>query len=88
MAGGVIFAARESAAMFSSVDTTVDCSVVVPTRVIDTGQVAGRPAAMSAFAVSSMELTAESRTRVRLSAYCDQSIRVSPQVTTATSRLV
>src|SRR5512144_2765255 len=87
MAGGAILPARASAAMFSSVDTTVACSVVVPTRVIDTGADAGRPAATSALAMSSIEFTAESRTSVRLSAYWPQSILTSPQVTTATSRL-
>ena len=36
-AGGAIRAARASAPMRASVETTVSCSVVVPTRVIATG---------------------------------------------------
>ncbi len=87
IAGGVIPAARASAAIRSRVDTTVACSVVVPTRVMDTGVLAGRPASTSALAVSAMVPTADRRTRVRLSAYWLQSILTSPQVTTATSRL-
>ena len=63
------------------------CSVVVPTRVIDTGVSAERPASTSALAMSAIELTADSSTRVRSSAYCDQSILASEQVTTAISRL-
>ena len=40
-AGGAIRAARASAAMCSSVEVTVACSVVVPTRVIATGVCGG-----------------------------------------------
>ena len=39
--------------MFSSVETTVVCSVVVPTRVIATG-VSARPASIRAPAISAM----------------------------------
>src|SRR3954452_11131050 len=84
-AGGDIRAARASAAIRSSVEATVACSVVVPTRVIATGVCALRPAATSALAMSPIWPTAESSTRVRLSAYWLQST-LSPQVTTATSR--
>ena len=67
-------------------ETTVSCSVVVPTRVIATGVSALRPASTSAAATSAIELTAESSTRVRSSAYCVQSTFASEQFTTATSR--
>jgi len=85
-AGGAIRAARASVPIRPSVETTVSCSVVVPTRVIATGVSALRPAATRAAATSAIELTAESRTRVRSSAYCVQSTLASEQFTTATSR--
>ena len=84
-AGGAIRAVRASAAMCSSVEVTVACSVVVPTRVIATGVCGERPDSTSALLISPIMPTAESSTRVRRSAYCDQST-FSPQVTTATSR--
>src|SRR5690606_4850152 len=87
-AGGVIRASRASAAMFSRVEITVRWSVVVPTRVIDTGVSAARPAASSDAEISAIWPTAESSTSVRSSAYWRQSIFASPQVTTATSRWV
>ncbi len=86
-AGGAICAVRASAAIRSRVETTVTCSVVVPTLVIATGVVAARPAATSAREMSPMPFTADSSTSVRSSAYCVQSTFASPQVTTATSRL-
>ena len=85
IAGGEMRAARASAAMSASVEMTVDCSVVVPTRVIATGVSAERPAATSAAAISPMVPTAESSTSVRSSAYWLQST-FGPQVTTAISR--
>src|SRR3954452_9875028 len=85
-AGGVIRAARASSAIRPSVETTVSCSVVVPTRVMATGVSSLRPAATSAVATSAMQLTAESSTSVRSSTYCVQSILASEQFTTATSR--
>ena len=86
IAGGAMRAARASAAMCSSVETTVACSVVVPTRVIATGVSGERPAAIRSLAMSPIMPTAESSTRVRSPAYCFQST-FSPQVTTETSRL-
>ncbi len=85
-AGGAIRAARASASISASVETTVSCAVVVPTRVIATGVVSGRPAAIRALAMSPMALTADSSTRVRSSACADQSTLASAQLTTATSR--
>ena len=64
IAGGVILAARASAAMSASVETTVCWVVSVPVRVIDTGVSAARPAAISSAAMSPMEPTAESSTSV------------------------
>ena len=68
IAGGVMPAAAASAPMASSVETTVSCSVVVPTRVMATGVRGERPAATSCSATRPMEPTAESSTRVRSSA--------------------
>jgi len=84
-AGGAIRAARASAPMSASVEVTVACSVVVPTRVIATGVAGERPAETSALAISATWPTPESSTRVRSSAYWLQST-VPSQVTTATSR--
>src|SRR3954470_3226396 len=84
-AGGAIRAARASAAMPASVEVTVACSVVVPTRVIATGVSGSRPAATSALAMSATRLTPERTTSVRSPAYADQST-FSFAVTTATSR--
>ena len=66
-AGGDIRAARASTAMCSRVEVTVACSVVVPTRVIATGVWGSRPASTSALAISEIDPTAESSTRVRAS---------------------
>jgi hypothetical protein len=60
--------------------------VTVPVRVIDTGVSAARPAATSSRAISPMPATAESRTSVGRSAYCDQSMAGPLHDTTVTSR--
>ena len=65
-AGGAIRAARASAAMCSRVEVSVCCSVVVPVLVIATGVSAERPASIRARAISPIEPTADSRTRVGL----------------------
>ena len=85
-AGGVMPAARASARMSASVDTTVVCSVVVPTRVIATGVPGSRPASTSASATSPMVPQAPRSTSVLSSAYHAQSILASEQEMTATSR--
>ena len=64
----LIRAARASAAIRSSVETTVAWSVVVPARVISTGVPGARPEEMSCLAMSPMLCTAESSTRVPRSA--------------------
>jgi len=78
---------RTSAAMRSSVETTVRCSVVVPCEVIATGVSGSRPAAMIAFATSPITLVADSSTRVALpDATAAQSRPPSATLTTRTSR--
>jgi hypothetical protein len=72
--------------MCARVETTVCWLVSVPVEVIETGVSAGRPAATSSAAISRMDPTAESRTRVWWVAWCAQSTLASLQVTTATSR--
>src|SRR4051794_5794093 len=72
--------------MRASVETTVSCSVVVPTRVIATGVSGLRPASTSEEATSVMQLTAPSNTRVRSSPCWAQFTLASAQFTTATSR--
>jgi hypothetical protein len=85
-AGASIFAARASAAMFASVETTVRWVVTVPVRVIDTGVSADRPAATSSRAISPMVPTAESSTSVSRSTYRDQSVVLPLHDSTVTSR--
>ncbi len=85
-AGDSMRAVRASAAISARVDTTVRCSVVVPTEVIDTGVSGSRPAAQSASAAAPMPLTADSSTSVWLSTWRAQSILPSARLSTVTSR--
>ena len=64
IAGGVILAARASAAMSASVETMVCWVVSVPVRVIETGVSPARPAPISSAAMSPIERTADSSTSV------------------------
>jgi hypothetical protein len=85
--GGASLAALTSAAMRSSVETTVRCPVVVPPSVMATGVSGARPAAISALAASPTTWVADRRTRVAVPApRTDQSTVPSATLTTRTSR--
>ncbi len=64
IAGGAISAWRAAEAMSARVETTVRWQVSVPVEVIETDVSAGRPAAISCAAISPMEPTADSSTKV------------------------